>query len=203
VPDSVGLAVVVLAAGRSLRLGECKALVDLGGRTPLDRLLDASSGLGDAPALVVTGAHHERIVRALEQRRSPFEVALNADWASGRTGSVRVAWKRRRGFDLLLAPVDVPMVPREVFEALAGAWSAAGAPPRGWLAPRHGARGGFGHPIVVGRELAAGVETLAPDTPLRELRDLAEPRWAVEVASPEVLDDLDDPGDLERLRRRL
>ena len=44
---------------------------------------------------------------------------------------------------------------------------------------------------------------LDPDEPLSTLRRRARPLLAVEVPFPEVLDDLDTPEDLARLRARL
>jgi molybdenum cofactor cytidylyltransferase len=102
---------------------------------------------------------------------------------------------------LCIAPIDVPLVPRAVFEALLAAWRRAAHPPRGWLAPRHSGR--FGHPIVLGREIAAELAHLEKDAPLRDLRARAAPLLAVDVQSSEVLDDLDSQDDLARLRAKL
>lgn len=214
-PVPARLALVILAAGASERLGECKALVRLAGRSVLERLLSAGDALGaEPPALVVAGADHEALSTALEQladaragARFPPELALNAGWVAGRTGSVRLAWELRPGCALCLAPVDVPLVPPAVFAALGQAWRAAGAPPRGWLAPRaEDGRGAHGHPVVVGPELLAQAfqgDALGPDTPLRRVRELAAPRLSVPVPGREVLEDLDTPLDLARIRSRL
>ena len=67
-------ALVVLAAGASRRLGECKALVDLNGSSPLERLLRAGGPASHGPVLVVTGAHHGEIAEALAQlRKAPAQ----------------------------------------------------------------------------------------------------------------------------------
>jgi CTP:molybdopterin cytidylyltransferase MocA len=197
----VPLSVVILAAGESRRLGTCKALVRLRERepaTPLAMLCAAARTL-DATPLVVTGAQHVEIARELP----PGAIALeNRAWRAGRTLGIALAARARSRHDLCLAPVDVPLVEPHVFEALAAAWRAAGEPARGWLAPfvmAHGARH-FGHPVVVGRALAAELDALAPDEPLRHLRRGAVPCLALEVETPSVLEDLDEPADLERLR---
>jgi len=190
-------ALVILAAGASERLGEVKALVDLGGRRALDRLVEAGSPSFGVP-LVIGGAHFE-VIRALAPPRC--EVVENPRWRSGRTGSAALAAAWRPGRDLCLAPVDVPLVPAAVFAALERTWREHGFPPRGWLAPRHADR--FGHPIIVGRELAAELVTLEETSPLRALRDRAGPLLSVEVPAEEVLDDLDSPADLARIRSRL
>ncbi len=206
-------ALVILAAGESRRLGACKALVDLGGRTALARLLEAGRELDDAPPLVVTGAHHQAIRAALPDE---VEVLFNPDWAAGRTSGVALASLARPGLDLAIAPVDVPLVPAEVFEDLLDEWLHQGSPARGWLGP-YVASGPssapvvrFGHPVFVGRELLLELRRTGKDFPvlpdenpihtLRDLRLFASETISIEVGSARILDDLDTPEDLERLR---
>ena len=208
------IALVVLAAGASLRLGEPKALVDLGGASALARLLDAAQSLwlGDVPAdlpVVVTGAHHDPIHRHLlhlgAAGRTRARALYHPAWATGRTGGLALAQRQLLGRPLCVAPVDVPLVGGPVFAALAEEFLRAGCPARGWLAPavRDGGRLRVGHPILLGAELAAELGGMGPDEPLRHLRDRAEPRWTLLVDDPAVLDDLDEPRDLERMRQRL
>ena len=191
-------ALVVLAAGASERLGQPKALVELGGESVLAHLCRAGAAVDGGRALVVVGRH----ARAIAERLPPGCRALaNPAWERGRSGGVRLAHRELPGRALLLAPVDVPRVPARVFEALARKWDELGDPPLGWLAPRLGADA-FGHPIVVGTGLLDLLEGLPADVPLRELRSRATPLAAIEVFDPEILEDLDTPEDLERLRIR-
>jgi CTP:molybdopterin cytidylyltransferase MocA len=198
------LGVVLLAAGASTRLGTCKALVDLDGAPPLERLAAAASAAEPAAVIVVGGAHSDSLAAWLAGRpagRAPApRLVRNDAWAEGRLGSLAAAVRALPGLDLLLAPVDVPLVSRATFGALADAWSAAGEPPRGWLAPEYGGR--FGHPVVLGRALAAEAMQLAPSEPARALRAVADPLLAVRVPDAGILDDLDTPEDLAELRAR-
>jgi CTP:molybdopterin cytidylyltransferase MocA len=100
--------------------------------------------------------------------------------------------------------VDVPLVPTEVFAALRGAWERAGAPALGWLAPWVLADGrrAHGHPIVIGRALAQRVLAEPGERPLKSFRAGADPLLEVETRSLAILDDLDTPADLARLRAR-
>jgi CTP:molybdopterin cytidylyltransferase MocA len=191
------LRVVLLAAGASERLGEPKALVDLGGLSVLERLLAAC---GDPAPIVVAGAHFKEILAAVNGRA---EVIHNTAWEDGRTGSVARAVSHLQDSDLLLAPVDCPLVPAPVFDALRSAWGEANAPKRGWLAPQDLESGRHGHPICIGAALAAEVLDMDPESPLRELRARADPLLEVSVDSSEILDDLDTPEDLSRLRASL
>ncbi len=196
----MSVALVVLAAGASERLGACKALVDLAGRTPIERLCAAGAVFDAVPPLVVTGADHDAIAAAAVG----VELAFNADWRSGRTSGVALAARLRPGLDLCIAPVDVPLVPANVFAELDAAWCAAGAPPRGWLAPcTHAGGRRHGHPIVIGRGLAPDLAGAGKDLPLRRLRGRAHPLLETAVDSIRIHDDLDTPDDLDRLRRLL
>ena len=196
----MSLALVVLAAGASRRLGEPKALVELGGCSVLERLLAAGAGCRAAAALVVGGAHQAELAAALP---AGAELVHNQDWEAGRSGSLQLAVRQRPELDLCVAPADVPLVPGEVFDALEAEWQRAGAPAHGWLAPAHGGeRSRPGHPIVIGRALAARVLELAPDDPLRKLRNSAQPLWKLDLDCAAILDDLDTPEDLARLRAR-
>jgi CTP:molybdopterin cytidylyltransferase MocA len=198
-------ATVVLAAGASERLGECKASVDLCGRSALERTLQAAIAGGATDICVVAGAHARVIQTELHRLHLEQRVALleHSEWARGRSGSLGAAQRHYPGRDLLVAPIDVPLVPAAVFERLFAAWTAAGNPPRGWLAPFVEPGRRFGHPLVVGRTLAAGLDARPPDSPLKNCRAAADPVWGVEVFHPEILDDLDTPADLARLRDAL
>jgi CTP:molybdopterin cytidylyltransferase MocA len=196
----------MLAAGASTRLGAPKALARLRdgpGGSALELLLAAGRAFGDPFPLVLAGADHGALAAALAHAEYPHELVQHLDWSAGRTSSVARAAELRTGRDLCIAPVDVPLVPREVFAALRSAWEEAGAPARGWLAPfvpSAPTERRFGHPVLVGRELAARLKAFPPERPLSSLRAEAAPLLALEVASAAILDDLDSPADLARLR---
>ncbi len=197
-------ALVILAAGESARLGEPKALARLRTReptTPLGCLLDAGRALGGDPPLVVAGAHAASIAAALPPA---VELAEHVHWARGRSGGIQLAIQKRPGRDLCLAPIDVPLVSREVFDALSRTWIERGAPARGWLAPAVRDAGSlrFGHPVIVGRDLLREFLSFPPDRPLRDLRERAFPLLWLEVHERSILDDLDRPEDLSELRSR-
>lgn len=194
---------VVLAAGKSTRLGRDKATVPLSetpGDTPLARLLVAGSAVTKGSVLVL-GPTQDSADLALPELPSSPAIVINPEPKRGRTGSVQCAALAWPGRDLLIAPVDVPTVSERTFAALVEAWSSAGSPPRGWLAPRHG--GVHGHPILMGRKLAEELISLDPGLALRRHRKNADPLLEVVVDDPGILDDLDHPADLEELGARL
>lgn len=193
-------ALVLLAAGASRRLGQCKALIEWSGKSTLERLARAGAAFDEVAPLVVAGADHASIAAHAPHS---VEVVLNPRWAEGRLTSVRAAREARPGRALCLAPVDVPLVESEVFTLLVASWLAAGCPPRGWLAPcSRGELARFGHPIVIGAQLLVELDALSPGASLRELRARAEPLLSAATDSSAIFDDLDTPEDLARLRAR-
>lgn len=186
---------MILAAGASTRLGEPKALARIGERSALEHLIEAALGVDPHP-LVIVGAHAREIRRAAP---AAGELLENPHWEAGRLRGLALARDHAAGADLLVAPVDCPLVGASTFTTLARVWREAGEPARGWLAPRERSSGRHGHPVLVGRTLLPHLEELSS---LRELRRLASPLFDVQVDDLAVLDDLDTPQDLERLRAR-
>lgn len=192
----MNLRAVVLAAGESRRLGEPKALAQLGPRCALEHLISALSVLEPRP-LVITGAHDTEMRARLGSLGTWL---LNTRWSTGRTSGVLLARTHLPDSDLLIAPVDVPLVSRATVARLAQAWHDAGEPEMGWLAPRLGDRGPFGHPVIVGRALLGALED---GKELRSLRERARPLLSLAIEDPAIVDNLDTPADLARLRERL
>ena len=113
------LAVVILAAGESARMGSPKALLpfpsgaDEGGRgnTFLEHLLEVTRHAQVGITRVVLGAHAAKIRESVKLRDE--DVVVNADWRQGQLSSIQCALRSLRGLEttgMLLCPVDVPLV---------------------------------------------------------------------------------------------
>lgn len=182
------LVAVILAAGAGRRVGgRPKALLELGGRTLLARVVAGcrAAGLGRIVAVLAPGGVPDAAVPAgvvvvrnpLPERGmlSSIQAGLASEAARGAAGA-------------LVWPVDCPRVPPRVVAALAAAL-AHGAP---LAIPRYGGRGG--HPALFGAALFPEILALPPETRggVRAVGQ-AHAREAafVEVDAPEVLDDVD------------
>ena len=154
---------LVLAAGASRRLGGMpKALVELDGRTAVERVLDQLSRAGVEPVAVVVGAHAEAIARHLRGR--PVAVVVNPDWERGRTGSVHAGLEWAGAADgVVLAPVDHPFFRASTVQRTADVGRSD--PLALWISPTFGGRGG--HPVLVKAAAFGPIRSLGPDAPLR------------------------------------
>ena len=103
--------VIVLAAGRSSRLGQPKALEDVGGQPLIQRIINRLHQLGQAEVTIVTNTD---LLADIMLLCPSAHVVLNPDPEKGRTGSVQCGLasilerKGRLPQKVLLAPVDRP-----------------------------------------------------------------------------------------------
>lgn len=189
---------VVLAAGASTRMGRPKALLDIGGRTALDRVLDTAAGMGKA--VVVLGSEADAVEKGCSLARAA--VVRNADWAAGMTSSVQAGVRAlpRDAEGFFVWPVDLPFVRAETLEEMASRfWILRQNRREPIVIPRAGRRG---HPVLFDR--AYGAEVLA-------LKAGEAPRAVVErhagqveevAAGEETVRDLDTPEDYARATGR-
>lgn len=206
---------VLLAAGRSSRMGRPKGLLEVAGVTLLEAQLQAFAAAGGARAVVVLGASAEAYAMRLRWA-SPARggeqhvfglrctVTLNAlPPELGPFASLLCGLEALRTEDTeatFVLPVDVPAPGPPVWIALAGALTA------GVLAcvPARGGR--KGHPVLLARSFSDPLVNVPLDAPearldvqLGRLDSVA--RVAVAVDDDRVVANVNTPGDWERVAR--
>jgi CTP:molybdopterin cytidylyltransferase MocA len=193
---------VILAAGRSTRMGRPKALLALpgGDDTFLSRIVRVLLEGGVADVLVV-GRPDDRPLREaidLIGRRAQFIDNPRAD--TGQLSSVIAGLNAadRPGIRaLLVTPVDLPLVRASSIAALLTAFSSSSrAVARATYGGRHG------HPVVFGRAVFDALRRADPATGAKAVVR-AHPVLDVEVDDPGVLLDIDTPEDYQALRNRV
>lgn len=110
-------AAVILAAGASIRLGEPKQLVRLGGETLLERAVRVAQEAGLAPVIVVV--HDAELIDSLRARGA--EVLLNRRYYKGMSTSIHtgIRWAQgRAATGVVLMTCDQPAVTADHLRAL-------------------------------------------------------------------------------------
>jgi molybdenum cofactor cytidylyltransferase len=190
---------IVLAAGRSARMGRPKAALRLGpaGPTFAAAAVAALRGGGIDRVVVVAGAHPEAVREALSGVTG-VELVENPHWPSGQLSSLLAGLAAVDGPDVAavaVSLVDVPLVRPATVAALVAAWRASGAPVvRPALGDRHG------HPVIFDRSTFAALRAAPPEIGAKAV--IAAHRAAVldlAVDDPGALRDVDTPGEYEAL----
>ncbi|WP_233560154.1 NTP transferase domain-containing protein [Oleomonas cavernae] len=183
------LAAIVLAAGRSSRMGgPNKLALNLGGKALVLHGVDAALEAGLDPVVVVTGHGAEQVGQVLAGR--PVKLVHNPRFASGLSSSLRTGIEALdQGVDgafVLLG--DMPRVSGEHLRRLAAGFAPAES--RAIVIPTAGGR--WGNPILWARSFFPAMAELAGDQGARLLA-VANPAWIVEIEMPDdgVLLDLD------------
>ena len=87
-PDSSGpVALLLLAAGASTRMGRPKQLLPYRGRTLLRHAAETAVASGCAPVVLVTGALHQELLA--EVAGLPIQAINNEKWESGMASSIQ------------------------------------------------------------------------------------------------------------------
>jgi molybdenum cofactor cytidylyltransferase len=200
------LVAIVPAAGLSRRMGQPKLLLDLAGRTVMARVIETLHDAGITRCLVVvraddlaliqevTAAGGEVVLPAID----PADMRQSVEWGLRAVGSGEsgVGSQKTPCDGWVLVPADHPTLNAPLVRELMAAWSAS---PSQIAVPAY--EGRRGHPTIFPWNLAEEVFRLPPEQGLNHILRCDPTRvQEVVVSDARVLDDLDTPEDLLRLR---
>ncbi len=196
--DGKRVGAILLAAGRSTRMGaENKLLAEINGK-PLVRIAAEQALKSKArPLVVVTGHQHERVQAALQGL--DVTIAHNPDFAEGLSTSLKCGLSALpENVDAALVLLaDMPRVDAPLIDALVGAFDPARAALV--VVPTFG--GKRGNPVLWSRRFFADLMALQGDVGARHLiGSHAEAVTEVPVDGNAALTDVDTPAALEAVR---
>ncbi|MCA1636331.1 MAG: nucleotidyltransferase family protein [Acidobacteria bacterium] len=192
------VAAILLAAGRSRRMGAFKPLLPFGGVTVVEACVANLRGAGIAEVVVVVGHRGDELREALAHesgvrfaRNEEAETEMGVSIARG----VEALGAGAAGDAVLIALVDQPAVPPRVVRQLLDAHIRTGAR---LAVPEWEGRGG--HPVLVDLRFREELLSLDARGGLRALFDAHRPEvLRVPVDSPFVTRDMDTWEDYRAL----
>jgi molybdenum cofactor cytidylyltransferase len=187
------VAAIVLAAGKSERMGRPKALLPLRGKTFLDNILEAILRSSIKQTVVVVGHHRDEIARCVPL---PAKVAFNPDYEKGMVTSFQTGIRALPAdvSGALLFLVDHPVIEPGTIESL----TTKAAPDRIVVPIFNGRRG---HPVLFGSHILQEILALSSDQGAN-IVVRKDPGRVIEVPveSPGILVDVDTPEDFQKLQ---
>lgn len=190
------VAAIILAAGRSSRMGHFKLLADIAGKPMVRWVAEAVCGSLVSQVIVVTGNEAASVERALAGLDVQF--VHNPDYAQGLSTSLAAGLSALAPHTqgALVALGDMPQVTTVAIDALVRAFA-----PGRVVVPVHA--GQAGNPILWPQEAFAGMAKLTGDAGARKLLpDFADRVREVEIDSRGIFEDIDTPEALAAARAR-
>lgn len=192
------ISAVLLAAGKSERMGKFKQLLPIGGKTFVETCVDNLLASRADEVIVVTGYNQAAVIEALAGRR--VRIVNNPDFESGMASSIK------RGVDevaaaaraFMIALADQPLIGPDVLNQIISQYEDSASL---ILIPTY--LGRRGHPILLDSSLKGEVLSMDPQVGLRQItRKYEHQTRYLEVSSSSVLMDFDLPEDLKLLPKR-
>jgi len=197
---------LVLAAGKSSRMGRTKALLPLGssGETFLQRIVRVLRDGGADAVVVVIGGDGAAVRASLPRDDAQISAVENPRYEDGQLSSLLVglaAVERRHDNveAVMMTLVDLPLISEATVRAVREAFLAnPGAP---LVRPRRGGR--YGHPVIFNRSIFGELRRADPSKGAKPVVHAhAAEEVNVDVDDEGAFIDIDTPEDYERFIAR-
>ena len=193
------ISAVILAAGKSTRLGLSKQLLKINGRTMIEHVIKnvCKSNVGET--IVVLGFMADKIID--KTRSYNVKIALNKDYKSGMSTSLRAGLKavNKDADAVIFVLADQPLVKAPVLNKLISEYERKKPL---IVVPTY--KGKRGNPTLIDRALFKEIERISGDVGARSLikkhRNKVE---EIETNSPGVLVDIDTAEEFKLIKKHL
>lgn len=203
----MSLFAIVPAAGLSRRMGQPKLMMNLGGRTVIERLLTALSHPRVQETVVVFRRGDDELasvikalglpnVHTVQPDVDPPDMRFSVEYA---VEALRRRHAPHASDGWMLIPADHPVLEANVLAELIAAWETTA---EDILIPQHGGKNG--HPTFFKWATNERIREIPNDQGLNWLQTATEIRLRkVSVDSESILFDLDTPEDYQRLMQQV
>ena len=193
---------IVLAAGKSTRMGRPKATLPLdAGETFLTRIVSTFAAASVDDIVVVVGHDADAIVASLSNAGVTVRIVENPDYEQGQLSSLIAALRvvdRPGVVAALMTLVDVPLVSPATVRAVVDRYRQTQARV---VRPVRGAE--HGHPVLIDRSLFEAIRHADPAQGAKPIiRANVSGAGDVEVDDPGAFADFDTPEDYNKLPRK-
>jgi molybdenum cofactor cytidylyltransferase len=193
------VALLLLAAGGSTRMGRPKQLLEYGGQPLLRHSVEQALGSRCRPVVVVLGADADACRAAIHDL--PVQIVLNHDWAQGMGSSIRAGMSVLAAGEsapeaVLIALCDQPLISSAFLDALVRLHVEQHAP---MVAASYDSRPGV--PALFARALFPRLAALDGQAGAKALLQAADGGELLTIPAPQAAVDVDTPDDYARLLR--
>jgi molybdenum cofactor cytidylyltransferase len=195
----MSVAAVILAAGRSTRMGQNKMLAEIGGEALIRKTARSVLMSRCRPAILVVGNEPEKVRDAV--LGLDLAIVTNPNFAEGLSTSLAagIAAVPPDASGALICLGDMPLIGSGIADALIGCLERT--PAAGAVVPAHG--GEWGNPVLIARKLFPEIAKLEGDAGARKILRGRDDVLVLDTEDASVLIDADTPQDLAKLQQEL
>jgi len=190
-------AAIILAAGKSERMGQNKLLLRLNDTTVINNILDAVAAANIDETVVVLGHKPEQIIEAIQPRREAVKTVINEDFEHGMISSFQKGLQLLPSVDAaFLILGDEPILDNNFLNVMIQHMENNQGKAL-LMSPIH--KGKRGHPLLVHRQLFSEILGLEKTETMRDVVHRHADRLLT-IAAPEwTVIDIDTPEDYARI----
>ena len=181
------IAAIVLAAGKSTRMGDDnKLLLKFNDKAMVSHVIDQLKMSNIADIIVVTGNEYAEVRKAISQK---VEFTHNPDFKKGLSTSVKAGISALHSVcdGVMVCLGDMPYISQSVYDEILSAFLEGHI-----IVPK--SHGKIGNPILFSKEFFDDFQTLEGDKGARGLlKKYSEKVIKVEVGTDSILEDIDTP----------
>ncbi|WP_160689789.1 DVU_1551 family NTP transferase [Clostridium sp. C2-6-12] len=196
-------AAIILSAGYSSRMGEFKPLMNLNGKTPIERCISLFQNCGIKDIVVVTGHLNDKVeekikdINANEKLKNNLRIVQNNKYSEGMFSSIQTGLKiLSPDIDaFFLLPVDIPSVKEGTVKKIMERYENID---NGILFPTFNKE--TGHPTIISCSVLDEILSKNPEGGLRDILNDHKDKWFYEeLADRGILLDMDTKEDFKIL----
>ena len=194
-------AAVILAAGRSARMGRNKLLLRLDGKRLIDHNLDALEAANIDDIVVVLGHEPWKLAGVLKSRSNHLRIVINKEYDVGMASSFKTGLAQTRNAEaVLLVLGDQLILDHHLIDKMLKLMEAGGG--RALIvSPVH--EGKKGHPLLFSKELFKEIMDLKRNETVRAVVHRHSDGLLTIESDEWTVIDIDTPMDLEKAKRLL
>jgi molybdenum cofactor cytidylyltransferase len=188
---------VVLAAGKSERMGQNKLLLRLNGKRLIDNVLDALATASIDEQVVVLGHKAEEVIEAVRPRLNRVKITVNRDYEQGMTSSFKTGLQLLSHVDaVFLVLGDEPILDPKLLRLMIGQME-KGKGEALIVSPIH--KGKKGHPLLFHSRLFEEILNLKNSQTIRDVVHRHADKLVTVEAPKWIIMDIDTPEDYNRI----